>query len=375
MFNRKNKKIDQEIFPLILENISDCIVVTDQEGMILYANRALEKTTGFKVKEVLGKKAGSNQLWGGLMDKKFYEHLWQTVKVRKIAFAAELENKRKNGEKYDALLRISPVLDTTRRIKYFISVEKDITQEKAIDRSKTEFVSLASHQLRTPLSAINWYAEMMLNGDIGGVNKELKEYLKEIYDGNQRMIELVNDLLNVSRVDLGTIEINIEKVDVVELAEDVLGDLAPKIKLKNVKLIKDYDARLKPIKSDAKFLRIIFQNLLSNAVKYNRDQGKVYLTIAQKGLKLFIEIRDTGMGIPQHQQHKIFTRLFRADNAKEKVTEGSGLGLYLIKLAVEKGGGKIWFDSQEGKGTAFFIELPIDGWAKAAKKQEKNKHN
>lgn len=373
MFNKKNKKIDQEIFSLVLENISDSIIVTDKEGIILYANQALEKITGFKVKDVLGKKAGSNHLWGGLMENKFYEHLWQTIKVRKMTFAAELENKRKNGGKYDALLRISPVLDVAKRIKYFIGVEKDITQEKAVDRSKTEFVSLASHQLRTPLSAINWYAEMMLNGDIGGVNKELKEYLKEIYDGNQRMIELVNDLLNVSRVDLGTIEINIEKVDVLELAEDVLGDLAPKIKLKNVRIIKHYDPKLKPIKSDAKFLRIIFQNLLSNAVKYNRDNGKVYLTIAKKGFKLFIEIRDTGMGIPQHQQNKIFTRLFRADNAKEKVTEGSGLGLYLIKLAVEKGGGKIWFESQEGKGTAFFIDMPINGWAKAAKKQEKNK--
>ena len=373
MFNKKNKKIDREIFSLILENISDSIIVTDKEGLILYANRALEKITGFKVKEVLGKKAGNNQLWGGLMENKFYEHLWQTIKVRKMTFASELQNKRKNGEKYDALLRISPVLDVAKRIKYFIGVEKDITQERAVDYSKTEFVSLASHQLRTPLSAINWYAEMMLNGDIGGVNKELKEYLKEIYDGNQRMIELVNDLLNVSRVDLGTIEINIEKVDVVELADDVLGDLAPKIKMKNVKIIKHYDPKLKPIKSDAKFLRIIFQNLLSNAVKYNRDNGKVYLTVAKKGFKLFIEIRDTGMGIPQHQQNKIFTRLFRADNAKEKVTEGSGLGLYLIKLVVEKGGGKVWFESQEGKGTAFFIFMPINGWARAAKKQVKNK--
>lgn len=370
----KNRELEK--FQMAVHGASDHIVITDADGICLYMNDAAEKITGYKKEEILGKKVGTKENWGGLMEKKVYKELWDIIKKKKQKFTGELQNQRKNGEKYIAKAGIAPILNEKGEVEFFVGIERDITKEKQVDTAKTEFVSLASHQLRTPLSTINWYLEMLLDGDAGKINKEQEKYLKEIHIGNQRMVELVNALLNVSRLELGTFVVEPEQVDVKEVSKSVIEELKPKIKEKKQAVKESYSRALPKIKADPKLMRIILQNLLSNAVKYSPEKGKVEIEIKKVGVgksvdgrkakkdSIFIKVSDNGYGIPKTQHNKVFSKLFRADNIKEKESEGTGLGLYIVKEIVEHSGGEIWFKSDKDKGTTFYLTLPTKGMKK-----------
>jgi len=280
---------------------------------------------------------------------------------------------RKDGSVFDASIFLSPIKDQNGQIIGASVFTIDISKEKEIDKAKTEFVSLASHQLRTPLSAINWYSEMLLAGDAGKLNEEQERYLKEIYTGNQRMVALVNALLNVSRLDLGTFIVEPTEIDLPEMIKSVLTELKSFVNEKKLLVEENYAENLPKFNADQNLLRIIFQNLLSNSVKYTSGGGKVGISVSvtKKGEKfgerimeidaLTFSVSDSGMGVPLDQKNKIFLKLFRADNAKESETEGTGLGLYLVKSIIDKTGGEIWFDSVEGKGSVFYVFLPLTG--------------
>ena len=365
----KNKSVHllQEMrkFKLAVENSSDMVVISDAKAMTLYVNSATEKISGYSSEEAVGVQCGA--LWGGHMDDAFYKDMWKTLNSKKV-WCGEIRNKRKNGEFYDAFVTISPILNDKKEVIFFVDITRDITREKEIDRAKTEFVSLASHQLRTPLSSINWYTEMLMDGDAGALNDDQKDYLQQIYTGNQRMVDLVNALLNVSRIELGTFAITPETVDVATLAREALTDSKIQAKERSVTVKSSIARSIPRIQADSKLLRIIFDNLLSNAVKYTPEKGTVSLTLEtkpshskkEKG-RIVLTVKDTGMGIPKKQQDKIFTKLFRADNVVQTDTQGTGLGLYIIKSILDHTGGKISFKSVENKGTTFVVELPLSG--------------
>jgi len=361
---------DLEKFRLAVAEASDHIVITDKEGIVIFANKGVKNITGFSNSEVVGKKVGTDKLWGGLMDKKFYEKMWHTIKVDKKPFAGEINNKRKNGELYTAFASITPILDKNGEVEFFVALERDITKEKQIDKAKTEFVSLASHQLRTPLSAINWYAEMLLAGDAGKLNAEQDKYIKEIYSGNQRMVALVNALLNVSRIELGTFAVEPQPTDFSVVAKSVIGELQPQIKKKKLNFNFNYDKSLPLIEADPKLVRILIQNLLTNAIKYTPNSGKISVSLIKKDGSVEISVADTGYGIPEAAKKKIFEKLYRADNIREKETEGTGLGLYIVKNIVDQAKGKIWFESEENKGSNFHIILPFKGMKKKTGSKE-----
>jgi len=198
---------------------------------------------------------------------------------------------------------------------------------------------------------------------MGDLTQEQREYLLEVYNANKRMTHLVKALLNVSRVDIGTLLAEPEDLDVFALADICWKDVEERIKLKQLKIEKDYDESLPKIYADPKLVQIVFQNLLTNAVKYTPEKkGKIKLTIGfdpenRKNYRIIVE--DNGYGIPKYQQGKIFQKLFRADNVREKETDGTGLGLYLVKSIVEKVGGSIKFDSVLNEGTKFTVSMPI----------------
>jgi signal transduction histidine kinase len=205
---------------------------------------------------------------------------------------------------------------------------------------------------------------MLIEGDAGKVNSEQKEYLDEIYKGNQRMVDLVNALLDVSRIELGTFAVEPQEVDLKELLNIVIKELKNKIKEKKIKLSSKVDNKIKKYFGDPKLLNIIFQNLLSNSVKYTPEGGKVDVSIKKGVEEIVITVQDSGMGIPKEQQDKIFSKLFRADNVRETDTEGTGLGLYIIKSIVDQSGGSISFVSAQDKGTTFTVRLPLKGMVK-----------
>lgn len=359
-------------FQLAVTEASDHIVITDSEGIIIYANKAVEKITGFSPAEIIGKKAGNKELWGGLMSHEFYVNLWQTIKIEKKSIIIEINNKKKTGELYTVLASITPIVDNlTGQVEFFIGIERDITKEKMIDKAKTEFVSLASHQLRTPLSTIRWYVEMFLSGDMGKVNEKQRQYIEEIDNANKRMIDLVNALLNTSRLELGTFVTEPEPLNLKRAAEQALAELQEKIQKKKLLIKDDSDSHIPIASLDPRLTHIIFQNLLSNAIKYTLPGGSITWAIKMSDPALarfskdkkyvLIKVVDTGVGIPPEAVDKIYEKLYRADNARSIDPDGTGLGLYLTKSIVDNAGGQIWFETELNKGTTFYVTLPFIG--------------
>ncbi|HYF05887.1 MAG TPA: HAMP domain-containing sensor histidine kinase [Patescibacteria group bacterium] len=228
------------------------------------------------------------------------------------------------------------------------------------DDVKSEFVALVSHQLRTPLSAIRWYSEMLMSGDAGELNDKQKKLVKEIYRGTKRMVELISALLDVSRIELGTFAVEPEETDLAEIAASSISELSPAILEKGLEISQQYDPGVPHVYMDPRHARIILQNLLTNAAKYTPTGGKISVHISKaEPDNVKIEIADTGYGIPTDAQDKVFTKLFRANNIKAKDTTGSGLGLYLVKQIMLHNGGEISFSSVLDQGTTFTILLPL----------------
>jgi PAS domain S-box-containing protein len=233
----------------------------------------------------------------------------------------------------------------------------DVTKEKESERVKTDFLLLASHQLRTPLTTIKWYIDYLLTARDVTLPAIVKEYLEQIYIGNERMIELITTLLTVSRIEMGTLAPEYTVVHMNEIVRDILDELATDIKKKNTKIVINTDGH-DALTMDYTMTRIIVHNLLTNAVKYTPSGGTVTINSEFSAHSCTISVSDTGYGIPIEEQEKIFTKMFRATNARKVSANGTGLGLYMSRAFTEKLGGNMSFTSVEGQGTTFSITLP-----------------
>ncbi len=362
----------------ILASIGDAVTACDKKGRVMLFNSAAEELTGFSAKEVMGKHYGKCLKFVFEDSRKpsddFIAHAVNTGRRTKMENHTLIITKE--GREIPVADSAAPIQDAQGNVIGCVVVFRDVTKEREIDRAKTEFVSLASHQLRTPLSTINWYTEMLLAEDVGKITREQKKYLEEIYHGSQRMVDLVNALLNVSRLELDIFLVEPEPCDVLSLVYSVMGELKPQIEGKRQLFTKIHEDSLPLLSADPKLLRMIFQNLLSNAVKYTPEKGEIKLDIRTikageeldgrriNKYSMAIIISDSGFGIPVHQQDKIFSKLFRADNVREKDTDGTGLGLYIVKTIIDHAGGMIWFESEEDRGTTFYVTLPMSGMKK-----------
>jgi PAS domain S-box-containing protein len=364
----------------ILSSIGDAVFAIDTNRRIQLFNPAAQRTSGYTEEEVLGKPYEEILHFEFEKTGKINRSFISTALAGKLAtMAGSTVLIRKDGSRVAVADSAAPIRDNSGRIIGAIVVFRDVSKEVELDRAKTEFVSLASHQLRTPLSAINWYSELLLGGDAGKLSKDQNEYVREIFEGNQRMIELVNSLLDVSRLEVGKMPTKPEPTSINMLIDSLEKELKTSITTKRLKFQKDL-VKLPDVTADPKQLRMVVQNLMSNAVKYTPDKGEVHVTLRKAkpedihaaSLKLsdgpywFFSVKDTGYGIPKGQQPKIFGKLFRADNVRAMDVEGTGLGLYIVKEVVEKMGGRVWFDSIESVGTTFSVVLPMTA---------KGKHN
>ncbi|MBZ9572119.1 PAS domain S-box protein [Patescibacteria group bacterium] len=354
----------------IFSSSPDAITVTDLNGNIIECNRATLNMHGFSVKEeLIGKRA-----FDLIAQKDWQRALKNMRKTLKQGSVKNIEYTflTKDGREFPAELSASIIRDSSDKPMAFMAITKDISERKKADQAKTEFVSLTSHQLRTPLTTINWYSEMLLLGKAGKLYNQQKKYLEEIYTANQQLVKSVNALLNVSRIELGILGIKPEPINLTEIADSVLSGLSPQIKNKKLKVEKNYSKNLPIINADPNIMRIVFQNLLSNAVKYIPERGRVKLLIKKQKSDVLIKVLDTGYGIPKTQQSRIFTKFFRADNIREKEPDGTGLGLYIVKSVLEQSGGKIWLESEENKGTTFYATIPLEGMKKKKGKKRLN---
>lgn len=354
----------------IVESSDDAIIGQSLDGTITAWNKGAEELFEYKKEEILGENISIivpedlhheiNQIRNRLLKKEQVAH-YDTIRMRK------------GLSTFNVSINMSPILNEEGQIVGISSVIRDITKEKEIDRAKSEFVSLASHQLRTPLSAINWYSELLQDEEsTGKLNEEQQDFLNEIHLAQKRMTSLVGDLLNVSRIELGTFSITPEEVDIVEVSDSVLKEIEHTIKEKKQHIETKYPAENLSIMADRNLLRTVFQNLISNAVKYTPNKGTISVRIWVDSVnkKVRIDIKDTGYGVPKNQQSQIFSKLFRADNILDKETSGSGLGLYIVKSILDESGGSISFESEENKGTVFHLTVPLSGMKKREGKKK-----
>ncbi len=231
---------------------------------------------------------------------------------------------------------------------------------REVDELKSNFISVVAHQLRTPLSGIKWTLNMLLSGDMGEMNNDQKTFLMKGYESNNRMIALVNDMLATDRIQSGKLRYGFRYIDLVDLLDNVLFEVSPNAVKRQISIrFKNKLEGLPQAYVDPESMRAVFQNLLENAIKYTIKGGTIWVDMQDQKEFLEISIRDDGIGIPADQQKNIFEKFFRARNASKHETDGTGLGLYIAKAVVEKNGGRIWFDSSEGKGTTFHFTVPI----------------
>jgi PAS domain S-box-containing protein len=482
-------------------------IITDVDGVILYANHAAEVLTGYSMREIIGAKSS---LWGGQMPQEFYETMWRTIKIEKLGYAGELINKRKDGTKYLAAVRIAPILDERGEAKFFVGMTRDITEERQsqsrivrhaaelqsanvliekqkeraegilqflksigegifatdtagriifmnetaevlskkmfqdaelkpanqifcfaketetgcaelifitqalqkkktitlpdhtvlvydsrkripvsgtcapirdahneiigtitvfqdvtqkheLDQMKDSFLSVAAHQLRTPLGSMRWSMELLLSGDFGKLPKTASEAVQQLYDNNQRMETLVDDLLDISRIEQNRGTEEKKLVNLAELVTAAQRELQKEADKRKIKITTDFPKESLPnILVSPKHIHEAIENLLSNSIKYNRDRGTVKIKIVKKKKSLELTIKDTGIGIPKSDHNKIFSKFFRATNAVLKETEGSGLGLSVVKSYLEESRAQVSFESEENVGTTFVVEFPLD---------------
>ena len=229
-----------------------------------------------------------------------------------------------------------------------------------IETIQSDFVTLASHQLRTPLSAVKWYSEILLSGKYGKLSLKQREYIEEMYRSNARAINLINDLFDVSRIQEGQIHLEFRPTRVEKVIEEVIDSLETLIRVSRVVInFEILNGPLPEIETDQEKLKRIMTNLLSNSIKYTAAEGRVRLAVEKKSNHLLISMVDSGVGIPKNDYVKIFRKFFRGVNVVKLSPDGTGLGLFITKSLVEAMGGKIGFKSEEGKGTEFYFTLPL----------------
>lgn len=263
----------------------------------------------------------------------------------------------KTGLSVPVSVTVSPIIYEGRPVGA-VQVFRDVTLENEIDRMKSEFISLASHQLRTPLSTIQTYTHMLNENYMGDITPDQRKALHTILTATTTMNELIGMLLNIARIESGSIAVNSKWLSAPQLVLDVMKQLGMNAQSKDIRVIFREPKQPLKIKADSLILKEILLNLVGNAIKYTPVGGTVTIKAKARQDDILFTVQDTGIGIPKASQDKIFAKFFRAHNVVRQETTGTGLGLYVVKGLVLTLHGKVWFKSEENAGTTFYVSLP-----------------
>lgn len=364
--NARDLRDREERTRAILENVSEGIVTTDEYGKIETFNSAASKIFGFMSDDV----AGSNikMLMPDMfrLDHDGYLRNYNaTGDLRACDNDQEVVGQRRNGDLFPLELIISPMRVGNR--KMYTHVVRDITERKQSETAKNEFVSIVSHELRTPLTALVGSLALVEQGVLGVIPPKAASLVTIALGNAQRLASLVNDILDIQKIESGKIEYSFEDIDMVDVADMVLRENDAYSKKFGVSFTLQCNLDEAYVKADKHRIVQVFNNLLSNAAKFSPEGSKVHLAIEDYGDRFKFSVVDKGPGIPENMKEKIFERFTQLDASDSRSHEGTGLGLGIANSIVESHGGKILVETKFGEGSVFYFELPkaSDSYARA----------
>ncbi|MEI6060612.1 MAG: PAS domain S-box protein [Bacteroidota bacterium] len=346
------------------------VIITDKAGNIEYVNPKFTEVTGYAMEEVLGK--NPRFLQSGEQSAEFYQGLWNAILSGK-EWTGEFHNKKKNGDSYWESAAISSITDNANNISHFIAVKEDITEKKEMirelviakeraeesDRLKSAFLANMSHEIRTPMNGILGFTSLLKEPKLTGA--EQQEYIAIIEKSGTRMLNIINDIISISKVEAGQLQVNITETNISQQLDYIYTFFKPEVEQKGMLLLlkNSLTANEAIIQTDREKVYAILTNLVKNATKFTQT-GFIEIGLDKKDNFLVFSIRDTGTGIPKEQTEIIFERFRQGSESLSRNYEGAGLGLAISRAYVEILGGKIWFESEFTKGTMFYFTIPSD---------------
>lgn len=361
---------------LIVENSHDAIIGEKLDGIVTSWNDGATTMFGYTKEEIVGKSLTS------LFPSELKDELPKLLsKVSKGEVIADYDTVwiRKNNTRADVEFSLSPVKANVEfslapvknqegKIIGTSLVGRDITERKKKDEKhinelnevRNKFIDIISHQLRTPLTALNWNLETILNGDFGKLDETKYNFLHATRESSIKITNRVGELLAAMDIEEGRITFQKENVAIDNLTAAIINEMNPRFKIKN--LTTQYTPPIKElpvIKGDSEKIRTVITNIIDNSIIYTKEGGSIAIKLDVNGDNIHFEVTDTGVGIPKPEQHRVFTRFFRASNASTMQPDSFGLGLFMAKSFLEGHSGKIGFESTEDKGSKFWFDLPL----------------
>ena len=346
----------------LLSSIGDGVAAVDADLHLIEFNRAAAQITRWPPEEALGR--GYDEVFAWVPEqpsRPAQDPVRLAIEQRQaLRFVRDLLLVRRDGTRLPVSLSAAPVLDDQGQVTGCVAVFNDASQEREVDRMKTEFISIASHQLRTPMSGVKGALSLLLEDVLGRLNPQQREYLRRAYEANERLIALVNDLLNVSRLEQGQMQLHHEPVDLSALAAAVAAEYQVRAQRYRQQLQLAPGQAAVFTLGDPMRLREVVANLVDNAIKYTPEGGRITLAVRAEAEQAVFEVCDTGVGIPPDQIAHLFQKFTRIQNPLSAREFGSGLGLYFVRSVVELHQGSIQVESQPGQGTCFRVRLPLE---------------
>jgi len=351
----------------ILNSAGEGIYGVDLEGKITFINPAAQKMLGWKAEEIIGRVSHAlthHTRADGTPYPIDECPIYASYHDLEIHQSDHEVFWKKDGTSFPVEYISTPIRDAQGVVVGAVVLFKDITLRKQVEEElnlalqmKTDFVSFATHQLRTPLAGIKWLLELALKQE--GLPEDAVSLIQDARSSAQRLVEMVNDMLGITRLESGKVKLEPRPTNLSELTQEVLKDVGSQIEKKAQRLSLREESGLPLVCVDSQMFRQVILNLVSNAMKYTPSGGEIDIQLGQENGRVRWQIRDTGIGIPEKNQSRLFEKFFRADNVYKVETEGTGLGLYLARFIVERSGGQLKFKSEEGRGSTFYFTIPV----------------
>lgn len=351
-------KSDQERFRAVVDSVFEGIITIESKGTVGSFNAAAEKIFGYEASEVIGKNIKM------LMPEPYHsehdgylQNYMQSGIAKIIGIGREVVGRKKDGSTFPMYLAVTQIKDKNQPV--FVGTVRDSSEQKRLEKFKNEFVSTVSHELRTPLTSIRGSLSLIESGVMGEVNEKIKPLVQIALNNSERLILLINDILDMEKIESGKMDFDFEKANLNDLIREAIESNLAYAQEFDVALLYEESAESINVYVDKNRMQQVLTNLIANAVKYSPKNDTVELKVILENRRVKVTVHDNGLGVPEEFKKRIFQKFAQADSSDTKQKGGTGLGLSITKAIIEKLGGSIGFLSPKGKGTTFFFDLPI----------------